>query len=89
MVRGMRGVGGVCEMCICYARGGVGGEGDEWMRELSWYFTNHVAAGGVLDVCPCFVLWWCMWGVDRGLGPMYRGVAWCYVYVGCEPGLYV
>ena len=26
VVRGMRGVGGVCEMCICLARGGVGGE---------------------------------------------------------------
>ena len=27
MVRGMRGVDGVCEMCICIARDGVGGEG--------------------------------------------------------------
>ena len=27
MVRGMRGFGGVCEMCMCLARGGVGGEG--------------------------------------------------------------
>ena len=27
MVRGMRGVGGVCEMCMCLSRGGVGGEG--------------------------------------------------------------
>ena len=26
VVRGMRGVGGVCEMCMCLARGGVGGE---------------------------------------------------------------
>ena len=26
-VRMMRGVGGVCEMCMCLARGGVGGEG--------------------------------------------------------------
>ena len=24
VVRGMRGVGGVCEMCVCLARGGVG-----------------------------------------------------------------
>ena len=31
----VRGVGGVCDMCMCLARGGVGGEGDEWMRELS------------------------------------------------------
>ena len=27
VVRGMSGVGGVCEMCMCLARGGVGGEG--------------------------------------------------------------
>ena len=27
VVRMMRGVGGVCEMCMCLARGGVGGEG--------------------------------------------------------------
>ena len=25
VVRGMRGVGGMCEMCMCLARGGVGG----------------------------------------------------------------
>ena len=29
VVRGMKGVGGVREMCMCLARGGVGGEGDE------------------------------------------------------------
>ena len=27
VVRGMRGVGEVCEMCMCLARDGVGGEG--------------------------------------------------------------
>ena len=27
VVRGMRGVVGVCHMCMCLARGGVGGEG--------------------------------------------------------------
>ena len=32
----VRGVGGVCDMCMCLARGGVGGEGGEWMRELVW-----------------------------------------------------
>ena len=31
VVRRMRGVDGVCEMCMCFARGGVGGEGGEWM----------------------------------------------------------
>ena len=50
----MRGVGGVCEMCMCLARGGVGGEGGEWMRGLGFGFTNPVETGGVLDVCLCF-----------------------------------
>ena len=27
VVRGMRGVGGVCEICMCLAQGGLGGEG--------------------------------------------------------------
>ena len=46
----VRGVGGVCDMCMCLARGGVGGEGGEWMRELGLGFTNPVGAGGVLDI---------------------------------------
>ena len=50
----VRGVGGVCDMCMCLARGGVGGEGGEWMRELGLGFTNPVETGGVLDVCLCF-----------------------------------
>ena len=32
----VRGVGGVCDMCMCLALGGVGGELGEWMRELGW-----------------------------------------------------
>ena len=50
----VRGVGGVCDMCMCLARGGVSGEGGEWMRELGLGFTNPVGTGGVLDVCLCF-----------------------------------
>ena len=45
----VRGVGGVCDMCL--ARGGVGGE---WMRELGLGLTNPVGTGGVLDMCLCF-----------------------------------
>ena len=30
----VRGVGGVSDVCMCLARGSVGGEGGEWMREL-------------------------------------------------------
>ena len=50
----VRGVGGVCDMCMCLARGGVGGEGGEWMRESSLGFTNPVGTGGMLDMCLCF-----------------------------------
>ena len=45
----VRGVGGVC-----LARGGVSGEGCEWMRELGLGFTNPVGTGGVLDMYLCF-----------------------------------
>ena len=48
---GVRGVGGVCDMCMCLARVGVGGEGSEWMRELGLGFTNPVGTWGVLDMC--------------------------------------
>ena len=45
------GVGRVCDMCTCLARGGVGGEGGEWMREFCLGFNNPLGAGGVLDMC--------------------------------------
>ena len=51
----VRGVGGVCDMCMSLARGGVGGEGGECMRvQLGLGFTNPVGTGGVLDMCLCF-----------------------------------
>ena len=53
MVRGMRGVGGVCEICMCLVQGGVSREGGEWMRGLGLCFTNLVGTGGMLDVCLC------------------------------------
>ena len=39
VVRGLKGVGGVCEMGMCLARDGVGGE---WIRGLGSGFTNPV-----------------------------------------------
>ena len=50
----VRGVGGVCDMCMCLARGGVGGEGGEWMREVGLGFSNPLGTWGVLDMCLCF-----------------------------------
>ena len=58
---GMRGVGGVCEMFMCLARGGVAAE---WIRGLGFGSTNPLRTEGVLDV-----LRWCRWGVGRGFGP--------------------
>ena len=78
----VRGVGGVCDMCMCLARGGVGGE---WMRELGLGFTNPVVTGGVLDMCLCF-------GGVGGVGGEWVGgldqrrERWCYV---CESGFSV
>ena len=51
------------------------------MRELGLGFTNPVGTGGVLDMCLVFWLWWCRWGVGRGLGPGSGAVGWCYVCV--------
>ena len=46
-------------MCMCLARGGVGGGRDEWMRGLGLGFTNPVGIGGVGRV-SVFGLRWCM-----------------------------
>ena len=61
-VLGMR---GVCEMCMCLARGSGGGQ---WIRELDLGFINPVGTGNVGCV-SAFELRWCGWGVVRGLGP--------------------
>ena len=45
---GVRGAGVMCEMGICLAWRGVGGD---WIRELGLGFTYPVGTGGVLDVC--------------------------------------
>ena len=42
----MRGVAGVCEMCMWLAQGGIGGD---WIRGLGLGFTNPVGTGGVCD----------------------------------------
>ena len=59
----VRGVGGVCDMCMCLARGG----------ELGLGFTNPMGTVGVLDMCLCYGCgavggvggeW--VWGLDQG-----------------------
>ena len=53
VVRGVRGVGGMCEMGMCLARGRVGIVGGEWLRGLSFGIINPVGTGGVWDMCMC------------------------------------
>ena len=43
----VRGVGGVCDMCMCLARGGVGGVGGEWVGGLD---MGRERWGGVMSV---------------------------------------
>ena len=88
----VRGAGGVCDMHMCLARGGVGGDGGEWMRELGLGFTNPVGTGGALDMCLC--LGCCGVGGVGGewVGDLDQGrelLGWCYVCVMCESGLSV
>ena len=40
------GVAGVCDTCMCLARGGVGGVGGEWVKGLGLGFTNSGGTGG-------------------------------------------
>ena len=50
----VRSVCGVCDMCMCLARGGVGGVAVEWVTELGLCFTNSGGTRGKWDMCLCF-----------------------------------
>ena len=75
----VRGVGGVCDMCLCMPRGVwvVCVEG-EWVRGLSLGFTNPGGTRGRWDMCLCI----CFCGVC-GVGWVcwvsvwYGRVVWC------------
>ena len=77
-VRRMRGVGGVCEMCMCLARVGVGREDWVWA----------IPKGSVGRVFGLRGYGWCKWGVYRGLGTWSERVGWCYIYVSFESGFF-
>ena len=65
-------VGGMSDMCMCLARGGVRGVGGEWVTGLGLGFTN---SGGTWDVSCVLVAvvggvgeeWW-VGGLGQGLG---------------------
>ena len=44
----MKGVGGVCDMCMCLTWGDLGGE---WVTELGLDFTHSGGTWGKWDVC--------------------------------------
>ena len=41
-------------MCMCLARGGVGGVGGEWVTGLGLGFNNSGGTWGKWDMCLCF-----------------------------------
>ena len=52
----VRNVGGVCDMCMCLARSGVGGEVGEWMRELGLGFNQSCGDRGSVGLVSVFWL---------------------------------
>ena len=82
----VRGLGGVCNMCKCLARGGVGCAGCEWVIGLGLGFINSGRTWGKWVMCLCFG---CGdvggvgengWAAGAGSGR----VGCCYVCVCCE-----
>ena len=51
----VRAVGGVCDMCMCLARDGVGGIGGGWVTGFGLCFTNYGGTWEKWDMCLCFV----------------------------------
>ena len=50
----VRGVGGVCDICMFLTRGGVGGVRGEWVTGLGLGFINYGGTWGKWDKCLCF-----------------------------------
>ena len=67
VVHGIGGVGGVCEMCIWLARGGVGGEGVSRLEDWVWALPKSCWNRGSVGRVSVFCLRWCRWGVGREL----------------------
>ena len=70
----VRGVDGVCDMCMCLALSGVGSVGGEGVTGLGLGFTNSGGTWGKWDMCLCFgcggadVVGEWVGGLGRGLG---------------------
>ena len=80
-------VGGVYDMCLCYARGGVGGE---CVTGMGLGFTNSGGTCGKWDMCMCFDCGGVGGVGEEWVGGWCQGLGrWCYVCVCCESGLSV
>ena len=67
----------MCEMCLCLARGAMGGEGDERIGFGLYQSWGNKGSVGRVSV---FGLWWCMRGMGKVLGPGSEGVG-CFISV--------
>ena len=67
----VRGVGGVCDMCMCFTRAGVGGVGGEWVGGLD---QGGEWVGGLDQGRE----WWCY--VSVSLDSLCRWQVQVYVY---------
>ena len=88
VVRGIRGVGGIYEMCMRLARGGVGGEGGGRVNErIGFGIYQSCGKRGSVGRVSVFLLRWCglfRWGKGGGLVSGSGEVGWCDVCVSCE-----
>ena len=87
VVHAVRGIGELCEMCMCLARDEAG---SEWVWGLGLGFTNPVGISGVKDVCLCHSgvggaggEW--IHGFDQGL-ERWGGVMSVWVWIICVDG---
>ena len=65
-------------MCMCLARGRIGGVGSDWATGLGLGFTNSGGTWGKCDMCLCFG---CGGVGGVGWAAWSRRVVWCYVFV--------
>ena len=75
----VRGVGGVCDICMCLARGGVGCVGGEWVTGLGLGVTNFGGTWGKWDMCLCLVAVMWVGGLGQGLGGCCGVMTVCFV----------
>ena len=87
----VRGVSGVCDMCMCLVRGGVGGMGMSGSQDC--VSALHILKEhGVSGICVCVlvVVVWVVLGENEWVAwARVWQDGWCYVCVCCESALSV